>query len=123
MSLAERVRERAECVERDAVYPHERHYAAGLRHAADLMEQPPFSATDLVTAAARCKNHEMRSGIRKALAMLEDRPEWSTSLWMERVDLTLETLATKVEALAIMVRSRDVVRIPRQNQRPMDDEL
>lgn len=99
------IKDRANCIERNAVYEHERDYAEGLRAAADILESPdPWPITALVTAVRQAPRDDYRRGLLKALDLAEGQMgSMNTHLRLERLETAVQSLVVEVHGLSMML--------------------
>ena len=105
MGVVALIRERADCIEAAARYPHERVYAAGLRRAADILDTRPVDAARALMTAIRTEaDHETRRGMRKALAILEEARDVRDHDLLESLVERLDAVESALVGLTLMMR-------------------
>ena len=121
MNIVAYLRERASCVEDLAQYDHELEYVAGLRAAADIIEEHEHFdwSVYLLRAVRAAPMGDYRSGMTKALDIsMGHNPQVNLAIRLERLDTTVEALRTEIRGLKMQLDNpRHTISIPKdQNE-------
>lgn len=112
MGISDYLRERADCIEAQAVYAHEREYAAGLRDAADIWDESQ-GMDPVRKILAKVRKHQVsdyRHGLLKGADLVAGSDEAANVvIRLERVEAAVEGVRVELRGLQMLLsRSLDL---------------